>query len=69
MIFRPVKPVSAWGPPRMKRPEGLMRYSVSPSLRYSAGMAWRTTSRIRSSLSCSCSTSGECWAETTTVFT
>ena len=70
MIFRPVRPVSAFGPPISNRPVGFTRIRTS--------LASRSISRRTGSITCSStsgarsvsrSTSSRCWAEMTTVST
>ncbi len=47
MIFRPVSPVSAAGPPRVKEPEGLTRKRVRRSNQPGGSVLW-STDRTRS---------------------
>src|SRR3989304_3132268 len=66
MIFRPVRPLSPWGPPTSNRPVGLTKYRVFLSSRF-FGRTRFTTFSITSSLIVFCETSGACWVETTMV--
>ena len=67
-IFRPVRPVSPAGPPMENLPLGFMKYFVRESIS-SSGTILRTTCSIRSLEITSLSTSGACWALSTTVST
>ena len=70
MIFRPVSPVSAFGPPISNRPVGFTSTRTlsasSPISRSTGSMTSATTSGASSVWM---STSSRCWAEMTTVST
>ena len=68
MILRPVSPASPIGPPVTNRPVGLT-WMIGSVSRSSRGIVGRTTASVMSSRRRSTSTSGSCWAETTTVRT
>ncbi len=70
MIFRPVSPVSALGPPISNRPVGFTRiltWEASRSISLSTGSM--TSAVMSGARRVSMSTSSRCWAEMTTVST
>ena len=67
MILRPVRPQSPCGPPITKRPVGIDQVVDLLALISSFGSTGLMISSITASSSCSCSMSGWCWVESTTV--